>query len=388
MRAVIAPQHFKESRTGLEVAHSMEVGLKRVWPDAKCVIIPVADGGDGTLETLVEYSNGRIIETEVMGPLGEKVTAKWGSIGDGTTAVIEMAQAAGLALVKREKRDPLTATTFGVGQLFKAAMDSGHRRLIVGIGGSATNDGGAGFAEALGAKLMDENGNQLERGGAALARLSRIDVSEMDERLSAIYIDVACDVVNPLCGETGAAAIFGPQKGATPEDVQELDAALKHFNVILERDLGKSVANINGAGAAGGLGAGLMAFANANLRSGADIVMEAIGLEKVLADADLVFVGEGSIDHSTVFNKSPAAVAKLAKRYNLPVMGICGSLGEGYKDVNLHGIDAVFSIVNRPMELSEAMNRTDELVASATEEACRAFDAGMRMNRSKRDDRE
>jgi glycerate kinase len=374
-KIVFAPQGFKESLTGIEIARAMAQGAKAVWPDAEAVLVPVADGGDGTLQSLVDASGGDVRTTRATDPLGRDIKVKWGALGDGKTAVIEMARSSGLALLAPDERDPLNATTYGVGQVMKTALDAGFIRFIIGIGGSATNDGGAGMAQALGAKLLDSNGNELARGGAALAQIDRIVISGFDKRIANVAIDVACDVNNPLCGPTGASAIFGPQKGATPENVQALDAALKHFGEVMKRDLGKDVAEIPGAGAAGGLGAGLMGFANARLRLGADIVLEAVQLDKKLDGADLVVVGEGQFDRSTVFNKSPVAVAQRAKRRGIPVIGIAGSLGAGYHEVHDHGIDAVFSLVNRPMTLKDAMADTAQLVARATEEACRAMAA-------------
>lgn len=377
-KIVFAPQGFKESLTGIEIARAMAEGAKRVWPDAEAVLVPVADGGDGTLQSLVDASGGEVRTANAIDPLGREIEVEWGALGDGKTAVIEMARSSGLALLGTDERDPMNSTTFGVGQVMKAALDTGFSHFIIGIGGSATNDGGAGMAQALGARLLDASGNELAHGGAALAKLERIDVSGFDERLKNASIEVACDVNNPLCGPTGASAIFGPQKGATEEQIKELDAALNRFGEIAKRDLGRDVSEIPGAGAAGGLGAGLMAFANARLRLGADIVLEAVKLEEQLEDADLVVVGEGQFDRSTVFNKSPVAVAQRARQHGIPVVGIAGSLGAGYREVHDHGIDAVFSLVNRPMTLQEAMADTARLVERATEEACRAMNAVMR----------
>ena len=377
-KIVIAPQGFKESLTGIEIARAMEQGVRAVWPSAETVLVPVADGGDGTLQSLVDSSGGEVRTARAIDPLGREIEVEWGALGDGTTAVIEMARSSGLALLGTHERDPLNSTTYGVGQVMKAALDAGFTRFIIGIGGSATNDGGAGMAQALGARLLAADGNDLPPGGAALARLDRIDVSGFDNRLAGASIEVACDVNNPLCGPTGASAIFGPQKGASADDVAELDAALNRFGEIAKRDLGSDVSEIPGAGAAGGLGAGLMAFANAQLRLGADIVLEAVGLDEKLDGADLVIVGEGQFDRSTVFNKSPVAVAQRARQRGIPVIGIAGSLGAGYREVHEHGIDAVFSLVNGPMTLSEAMADTERLVSTATEEACRAIAAARR----------
>ena len=372
-RVVIAPQEFKGSLTALEIARAMETGVKRALPEAETVLVPVADGGDGTLQSLVDSSRGRVVTTKVDDPIGRPVDALWGALGDGVTAVIEMARSSGLALLTLDERNPLTATTRGVGQLIRTALEAGHRRFIVGIGGSATNDGGAGMAQALGARLLDANGADIPSGGTGLARLERVDISGMDPRLDAAEVVVACDVNNPLCGPTGASAIYGPQKGATPEMVKQLDAALARYADVIERDLGIDIRERPGAGAAGGLGAGLMAFLRAELRAGVDIVLEAVGLADKLAGADLVITGEGQFDKSTVFDKAPVGVARLAKERSIPVVGIAGSLGEGYRQVHDCGIDAVFTLVSGPMSLDEAMAGTRTLVENATEQVLRAM---------------
>ncbi len=376
MRVIIAPQGFKGSLSGLEVARAMEAGVKRAWPDAVTLLVPVADGGDGTLQALVDASAGSIRAATVSDPLGRPVEAAWGAMGGGITAVVEMARAAGLALLTEEERNPMVTTTRGVGELVRAALDEGYRRLIVGIGGSATSDGGAGMAQALGVRLLDAAGRELGPGGGALTGLDRIDMSGLDRRLADTTVEVACDVTNPLAGPSGAATVYGPQKGATPEMVERLDAALQRFGEIVRRDTGRNVADEPGAGAAGGLGAGLMAFTGASLRSGADIVLEAVDFEAKLAGAELVIVGEGHIDRSTVFDKAPVAVAKRARRRGIPVLAVCGSLGEGYEEVHAYGIDAVFGGVCRPMSLEEAIVDTPRRVAAATEEACRAMGMG------------
>jgi glycerate kinase len=372
-RIVIAPQGFKGSLTGLEISRAMETGVKRVWPECETVLVPVADGGDGTLQALVDASGGSVRSTTVHDPLGRPIEARWGTLGDGLTAVIEMARCSGLALLAEGERNPLLTTTYGVGELMRAALDAGHRKLVVGIGGSATNDGGAGMAQALGARLLDVQDREIGRGGAALADICRIDLSALDPRLSEATVEVACDVNNPLTGPHGASAVYGPQKGATPDMVRRLDDALERFGDVIESDTGRSVAHIPGAGAAGGLGAGLLAFAHAVLRPGADIVMDAVDLEGKLDGADLVIVGEGQMDGSTVFDKAPVAVARRARRRGIPVVAVCGSLGEGYEEVHAHGISAVFSAVRRPMTLVEALADTPRGVAAATEEACRAL---------------
>jgi glycerate kinase len=376
-KVVLAPQGFKESLTGMEIAEAMAIGVKRVWPDAETVKIPVADGGDGTLQALVDSSGGEVRTAQVEDAIGRTIEAEWGALGDGTTAVIEVANAVGLARLGQDERDVRNASTYGVGQLFTEALDAGFTDFIIGVGGSATNDGGAGMIQAMGGKLTDADGKEIPRGGVALSSLANIDVSGLDPRMADVNVVVACDVNNPLCGPRGASAIFGPQKGATTEDIQDLDTALANFAEVIARDLRTDVAEIPGAGASGGLGAGLMGFFDARLRLGADIVLEAVSLEEHIKDADLVIVGEGQFDRSTVFNKSPVAVAQRAKRNGTPVIGIAGSLGGGFAEVHEHGIDAVFSLVNRPMSLKAAMEDTKRLVAIATEEACRAIAIGI-----------
>ena len=372
-KVVLAPQGFKESLTGMEIAEAMSIGVKHIWPDAETVLIPVADGGDGTLQALVDSSGGSVRTAMVEDAIGRTIEAEWGALGNGTTAVIEVASAVGLARLSEDERDVRNASTFGVGQLFSEVLDAGFSDFIIGVGGSATNDGGAGMIQAMGGNLTDSNGDDIARGGIALSDLTNIDVSTLDPRMAGANVVVACDVNNPLCGINGASAIFGPQKGATYEDVRELDAALANFAEVIAKDLHTDVAEIPGAGASGGLGAGLMGFFGARLRLGSDIVLEAISFDKYLEGADLVIVGEGQFDRSTVFNKSPVAVAQRAKRHGTPVIGIAGSLGAGFREVHEHGIDAVFSLVNRPMSLKAAMGDTKRLVAIATEEACRAL---------------
>ncbi len=379
MKIVIAPQAFKGSISALDAAAAMSRGVLRAVPDAETVAVPVADGGDGTLETLVEGSGGEVRTSTVTGPLGEKIEAQWGAMGDGTTAVVEMARTSGLALIPVDGRDPLNATTFGLGEAIRHALDAGFRRFIVGIGGSATNDAGAGMAQALGVHLMDRLGLELQFGGAALARLDRIDPAELDPRAGESQFLVASDVNNPLTGPEGASAIYGPQKGATPEMVEQLDAALLHFAGIAHRDLGADVKDVPGAGAAGGLGAGLLAFLGAQLRPGVDIVLETVDLESRLEGADLVITGEGCLDHQTVYNKAPIGVAAMASARGIPVVAIAGSLGERFADVHHHGIDAAAAITCWPMTLDEASSKASELVESVTEQALRFMRVGARV---------
>ncbi len=376
MRVVIAPQGFKGSISALDAARAMEEGVLRVVPNAQTVLVPVADGGDGTLETLVDSTGGDIRTTTVTGPIGKPITAEWGALGDGQTAVIEMARTSGLALLSLDERDPLHATTYGLGEMVREALDAGFRSFIVGIGGSATNDAGAGMAQALGVRLLDEAGKELPPGGAALANLRTIDMSGLDERALDARFSVACDVSNPLTGPEGASAVYGPQKGATPDMVERLDAALKNFAEVVERTIGTSIEAVPGSGAAGGLGGGMMAFLGGALRPGVDIVLDHVGLDEKLKGADLVITGEGQVDFQTVYNKAPVGVARRAKRWNIPVLAVCGSLGRGFEDVHAEGIDAVVSILSAPMTLDEASARAGELISDATAEATRSMKAG------------
>ncbi|WP_318459634.1 glycerate kinase [Photobacterium leiognathi] len=355
MKIIIAPDSYKESLTAMEVATAIENGFRQVIPNAEYIKLPMADGGEGTVQSLVDASNGTIIERSVTGPLGEQVNGFFGLMGDGKTAIIEMAAASGLHLVSPELRNPMLTTSFGTGELILAALDKGVEHIIVGIGGSATNDGGIGMAQALGVRFLDENNKQISYSGGALDRLHHIDISDIDPRLAKVKLEVACDVDNPLCGEKGASQVFGPQKGATPEMVVQLDTNLAHYAEIIKRDLGTDVKDMAGAGAAGGMGAALLGLFNAQLRPGIEIVMDAVNLADVLQDADLVITGEGRIDSQTIHGKTPIGVARTAKRFNKPVIGIAGSLSYDCNIVHEHGIDAVFSVVPRSVNLAEAL---------------------------------
>lgn len=382
LRVVIAPDSFKGAATAREVANAIAAGLLRVTPELDVVTRPMADGGEGTVEALVDGTGGQIITETVTGPLGEPVSARYGLLGDGETAVIEMAAAAGLPLVPADRRDPRVTTTFGVGELVSRALDRGARRLILGIGGSATNDGGAGFAQALGARLLDAEGRPLPPGGAALSRLDRIDVAGLDPRLRQVRCLVACDVDNPLTGPRGAAAVFGPQKGATPATVAELDAALARFAAVVARDLGVEIGDRPGAGAAGGLGGGLLAFCNADLRPGVEIVIEATGLRTALVDADLVITGEGRLDGQTMSGKTPFGVLRAARQVrgaDVPVILLGGSIGPGAETLYEHGATALVPIAPGPIALADAMAQTPRLLADAAERCLRLLLAGRRM---------
>ena len=379
MKIVVAPDSFKGSVTALQAAEAIERGLHRVFPDAEIEKLPMADGGEGTAQSLVDATGGRILTESVVDPLGVEIEARYGVLGDGVTAVIEMAAASGLTLVPLAKRNPLVTTTYGTGQLIKAALDHGCRKLIIGIGGSATNDGGAGMAQALGAKLITASGEPIRWGGGGLHQLDAIGISELDSRIQETETVVACDVNNPLTGEDGASHVYGPQKGATPEMVQTLDANLAHFDTILQRDIGVTVGDIPGAGAAGGLGAGLIAFLNAELKSGVALVIEATQLEKRISDADLVITGEGQINFQTVFGKTPVGVAKVAKARGIPVVAIAGSISDDADGVYDAGIDAMVDIVPEPMPLEVAIENAPMLIANAAERAARLISVGMKV---------
>ncbi|MCI6151683.1 glycerate kinase [Fusobacterium perfoetens] len=355
MKIVLAPDSFKESMTAKEVCIALEKGLKKGNPNIDCIFVPMADGGEGTTQSLVDATNGKFYEVYVTNPLGEKIKSSFGILGDSNTAILEMASASGLELIPREKRNPLITTTYGTGELIKGALDKGVSTILIGIGGSATNDGGAGMIQALGGKLLDNNGKEIGFGGGELSKIEKIDLSGIDKRLKNVKIIVACDVQNPLTGPNGASHIFGKQKGANENERILLDNNLKHFSQIIKRDLGKDIENISGAGAAGGLGGGLIAFLNSKLRKGIDIVIEYSKLEEKLKDADLVITGEGCIDGQTRFGKTPYGVAKLSQKYNIPVIGIAGSVGKDIDILYKCGFTSIFSILPRVETLDEAI---------------------------------
>lgn len=374
MKFVLAPDSFKESMSAEKAALAMEAGIRKAFPDAICEIVPMADGGEGTVESLVSLTKGKMIEVEVTGPLGDKVWAQYGLLGNGEVAVMEMASASGLPLVKPEDRNPLLTTTYGTGEMIKHALDLGVSRILLGIGGSATNDGGAGMLQALGVSFKDQNGEELSHGGGSLGRLHTIDVSGLDPRLAVVKIDVACDVSNPLVGENGASVIFGPQKGATPEMVEKLDQNLAHYAKAIETILAKNISDIEGAGAAGGLGAGLLAFLNAELTKGVDLVIDYIGLEERIIGADYVFTGEGSIDGQTLFGKTPYGVAALAQKHGIPVVAFAGKIGEGAEKLYEHGFTAIVGILRGVCSLEDALKQGEENLTFAAESVARMIE--------------
>ena len=368
---VVAPDTFKESMTAKEVCDAMEKGIKKADSAAEVIKVPMADGGEGTVDSLVDATNGQRVIVEVTGPLGNKISAYYGILGNGTTAVIEMAKASGLEIVEKKKRNPMITTTFGTGELIRDALDHNVKEIIIGLGGSSTNDGGSGMAQALGAKLLDQNNNQISFGGGNLDKLDKIDISDLDSRLQDVKIILASDVTNPLIGKDGASRVFGPQKGATPEMVEKLENNLQHYAKIIKRDLNKDVASVSGAGAAGGLGAGLMAFTTCKMRQGVDIAIEVTKLEEKVKSADYVFTGEGGTDFQTKFGKTPYGVAKLGKKYHKPVISLAGYLGEGIDSLYSEGFTAIFGIIPGACDLSTALKNGPSNVARTTENIVR-----------------
>ncbi|WP_119318887.1 glycerate kinase [Companilactobacillus formosensis] len=373
MKIVLAPDSYKNSLTAKQVAQSMKKGFAKVYPDAEFVNVPMADGGEGTVQSLVDARNGQMVTETVVNPLGNKTQAQYGLIDDGQVAVIEMAQASGIQFINQFTKNPYVTTTFGTGELIKSAINKGAKTIIIGIGGSATNDGGAGMAQALGAKLLDDKGEELQYGGAMLKKLDHIDISEMLPELKDVKVIIASDVTNPLTGKNGASHVFGPQKGASPEMADFLDEALSHYADVLKRDLGKDLEQTPGAGAAGGLGAGLLAFTNSQMRSGVDIVVDYTGLKNIVQDADVVITGEGQIDFQTKFGKTPIGVAKATKAVNpnATVIAIAGSVGEKISELYPLGIDAIFTCVPGVEDLSKAIADTDKNLQQVSENIAR-----------------
>jgi glycerate kinase len=376
MRILLAPDSYKNALSALEVANSLKAGLVKVFPTAEFEILPMADGGEGTVEALIDATHGEIIKTAVHDPLMRTVESSFGITGDGITAVIEMASASGIQLITSAERNPWITSTFGTGELIRAALDRGCRDIILGIGGSATNDCGMGMAAALGIKFLDQNANEVGQGGGMLGEVTRIDMSGLDERIGDTKIMVACDVTNPLTGPHGAAHVYGPQKGADPDMVNKLDSHLKKFSDLILEQLGKDVGEIPGAGAAGGLGAGLIAFLGGELVEGVPAIATKTGLDDAVARADLVITGEGRIDSQTQYGKTPYGVARVAKKYGKPVIAVAGTIGEGVEELYSKGIDAVISILDRPMSLEEAIRQTPSHLEATGERIGRLLKLG------------
>jgi glycerate kinase len=386
MKIVVAPDSFKGSLTAVEAAAAMAEGVRRVFPDAEIVLLPVGDGGEGTADALVAATGGRLERRTVQGPLGEPVDAAFALLGGGETALVEMAAASGLNRVPEARRDPKVTTTYGTGELIGAALASGARRLIVAIGGSATNDGGAGAMAALGARFLDDAGQPLPPGGAALARLARIDLTGFRRPGPGVQVVIASDVTNPLCGPTGASAVYGPQKGATADDVRLLDAALAHYAAVVRRDVGRDIRDTPGAGAAGGLGAALLAFLDAEMRRGIHLVLEAIRFEERLRGADLVLSGEGRIDGQTAAGKTLSGIGEACKRAGVPLLAFAGALADDLPDLEALGVSGVAALPSRPMSEAEAVANAGPLLTAAVTRAlqlvalgaCAGFAAGER----------
>lgn len=378
MKIVVAPDSFKGSLTAVEAAEAMAAGARRVFPDAEIVRLPVGDGGEGTADALVAATGGRLERRRVQGPLGEPVEAAFALLGDGETALVEMAAASGLNLIPEARRHPKVTTTYGTGELIGAALASSVRCLIVAIGGSATNDGGAGAMAALGARFLDDAGRPLPPGGAALARLARIDLTGFRRPEAGVRVVIASDVTNPLCGPHGASAIYGPQKGATPDDVRLLDAALDHYAAIVRRDVGRDIRDTPGAGAAGGLGAGLLAFLDAEMRRGIHLVLEAIRFEERLRGVDLVLSGEGKIDGQTAAGKTLSGIGEACRRAGVPLIAFAGALADDLPDLEALGICGVAALPSRPMPLAEAVANAGPLLSAAVARALQLVSLGAR----------
>ncbi|OBR95515.1 glycerate 2-kinase [Clostridium ragsdalei P11] len=368
---LLAPDSFKESMTAKEACEAMEKGIKKVNKNIKCIQVPMADGGEGTMQSLVDATGGDIYRLKVIGPLGDEVEAEYGILGDGETGIIEMASASGIGLVPKEKRNPLITTTYGTGQLIRDCLNHNIRKLLVGIGGSSTNDGGVGAIQALGGKFMNRDGKEIGFGGGELGKIEKIDLTNFDVRLKDVKLEVACDVTNPLCGKEGASNVFGPQKGATSEMIKVLDDNLRHYAKIIKEQINVDVLNIPGAGAAGGLGAGLMVFLKGELKNGIDIVIEYSKLEEKIKQADIVFTGEGSIDFQTQYGKTPIGVAMIAKKYNKPVVALAGSVENGIDVLYEKGIDSIFSIVRGVTTLDCALKKGSENIEKTVENIVR-----------------
>lgn len=365
MKILIAPDSFKDCLSAKNVAEHIKTGLLNASLGYDIRIVPMADGGEGTVESLIDATDGKLVVCKVQDPLDREIEATYGITGDGDTAIIEMAAASGIELLSTNERNPWFTSTFGTGQLIVNALNNGCRRFICGIGGSATNDGGVGMAMALGIKFLDENGKEINKGGRELSRIKKIDVTNLDPRILESEFIIACDVNNPLTGNNGASVVYGPQKGADEEMVQKLDKGLKNLAERVSLDLYKDIEDIPGAGAAGGLGAGFVAFLNGTLKKGVDIVIEETQLEEHCRWADFVITGEGKIDYQTKFGKTPQGVARMAKQFNGSVIAVAGTLGENYQELYKTGFDVILSIVDKPMELEEALKNAPELLENS-----------------------
>lgn len=382
MKIIIAPDSFKGSCSTIVAAQQIEQGFRRIFPDVEAVQIPIADGGEGTVEAMILGAGGTIHTCTVTGPMGQPVEAQFGILADGT-GVVELAAASGLPLVPEDQRDPAHATTYGTGQLILEALKAGCKRIMIGLGGSATNDGGVGLAQALGVSFRDAQGYELEFGGAALAKLHTIDMQGITPLLADAQLMIASDVDNPLCGPHGASHVFGPQKGADVNTVKQLDAALEHYAQVLKQQLNQDIASLPGAGAAGGTTASLVALFGAVIRPGIQVVLDMAHFDEHVRQADLVITGEGRIDGQSIHGKVPVGVAQRAKQFGVPVLAIVGDIGPGAEACYEYGIDAILSTVNKAMPLQEAMEHSSELMLEAAERAARIVHMGMTIGGNK-----
>jgi len=373
MRIIIAPDSFKGSMTAVEAAKSIEKGVLRAFPEAETIMLPVGDGGEGTLDTLVAVTNGHTVSFTVKGPLENIVEASYGVLGDEKTCIIEMSKASGIGLVPKSQLNPLKATTYGTGELIKKALDDGYKSFILALGGSATNDGGAGMLQALGMKLLDKNGEEIGLGGSELNRIASIDKSNFDLRIAESDFLIASDVQNPLIGADGASHVFGPQKGASPEDAEYLDKCLKRFADVIEKETRIHLHNLPGSGAAGGIGGAFQVFFPSEMRRGIDVVIEHTKLNQLVEGADLVITGEGKVDFQTVSGKTPMGIAQAALSKNVPTIILAGSVGKGIESLYQYGVVSIHSLINEPMKLNDAINRSCELTELAAEQIVRTF---------------
>ena len=371
MNILIAPDSFKDSLSAKKVAEALKTGFLKGFPEAQIQILPMADGGEGTVESVIDATDGEMVKLEVMDPLMRPTDSFYGISGDGNSAIIEMAAASGLEKLKPSERNPWITSTYGTGQLIENALERGCRKILIGIGGSATNDCGAGMAEALGVTFTDQSGAGIGKGGGELDRVTKIDITGLHQGISSAEIVVACDVANPLCGPGGASFVYGPQKGADPEMVKKLDRNLEYFAGLIKEQLGKDISSIPGSGAAGGLGAGMLTFLNAKLMRGFDMIAEMVNLEEKIIEADLVITGEGKIDSQTQFGKTPFGVAMLASKHNKPVIAVAGAVGSGTEVLYNYGINAIFPITDRPMTLEESIQGSQELLERTGERVAR-----------------
>ena len=373
MNILIAPDSFKESLSATEVCRFIEFGIKKALFNTNITSVPLSDGGEGFVQSIIDATNGCLIKVKAHDPLMRSIDTGYGILGDNETAIIEMTKISGLELLSLKERDPWITTTYGTGELIRDALNRDCKKLIIGIGGSATNDGGAGMIEALGGKLLTTNGKQIDKGGGALQQLATIDLTNLDKRLSACQVLVACDVTNPLLGKNGASFVFARQKGANSEMIKLLEENVSHYANIIQQETGKDISDVPGAGAAGGLGAGLMAFLDAELKPGFDIIKNILNLDEYIKQADLVFTAEGKVDFQTQFGKTPFGVAQVAKKYNKPVICLTGSIGEGAEVLYNKGVSSIFSIINKPMSLDEAIANTSLLLEETAEQVMRLY---------------